>query len=235
MNMEKKIAILIAWSLVTTASVFAGECNFTCPNNGSTVTISSSCDLTKSIDCRGDNIVVKQWVVVNVKPGVIWAMDLKNHSLTVENNAKINFDKTAKVNNQILPPTIISFTQSAWWSTTTWTAPDVTIYGTYWSSSNTRYSNTFTVPSGVSQITISFKWERQEEPGYDGIRYRIYKNWSVVYDSWKKDNRSSQTFTKTLTVNPGDRIQVGAYQSHDVSVNRWDSYIKNITISYTVY
>jgi len=112
------------------------------------------------------------------------------------------------------------------------TKPNITWSWTYWSSNNNRYTQEFIVPSWVTQVKISAKLERNEEPCCDRSTFYIYKNGSNIKTYGSYQNRGSTNITYNINVTSWDKLKLRLNKSHDGSVNRWDSYIKDVKFEY---
>ena len=227
----KKALPLVLWSLLFLWATHASECNITCNHNGSTVTINNSCDITKTVDCRWNNIKLNRNVIVNIKPGGNLSVDLKNNRIDLAPGAKINIDKSAKIDNIFVPP-ILNIVKQWGSEIKEYTMPNMTTPGSRGNVSKEDLQS-WTVPSWVHSIKIDFDAERHEEQCCDHVEFRIYKNGSRVYNL-RKNSGWSQHVTYNMSVNPWDTIKIWYYEYHDYSVSRWHSYLKNIKITYTV-
>jgi len=114
LNFKKIKYILSIWilSILSVWTTFASSCNFTCPNDGSLVTISSSCELDQNMDCRWNDIKIDNNVIVKVLPWKVLAVDLKNHKIDIWVWAKIEMDKEGRIDNVPLPPKVMDFNTS---------------------------------------------------------------------------------------------------------------------------
>ena len=226
-NKLTKILPLAIWSvfLAWVGTAYANECNIICNHDGSTVTISSSCDITRTVDCRWNNIKLDKNVIVNIKPGGNLSMDLKHDKIELAPGAKINVDKNSKLANIFVKPYIFAVKKS--WEHT---MSDMTTPWPRWRESKEELQS-WTVPAGVHKITIDFDADWHEEQRYDHVEFRIYKNGSRVYNLRKRGNWS-QHVTYSMSVNPGDVIKIWYYEYHDRS-NTWGhSHLRNIKIKY---
>jgi len=225
----KKALPLVLWSLLFLWATHASECNITCNHNGSTVTINNSCDITKTVDCRWNNLKLNRNVIVNIKPGGNLSMDLKNNRIDLAPGAKINIDKNAKIANIFVKPHVFTV---KWKDKHIMTMSNMTTPWPYWYESKEDLQS-WTVPRWVHSIKIDFDAERLEEFGYDHVEFRIYKNRHRVYNLRKWD-RWSHHVRYNMSVNPWDTIKIWYYEYHDRSVTLWHSHLKNIKITYNV-